>query len=641
MLFLLTARSLEIKVEAQAKPTLSISGLAIPFGQRFLLRPGNYDVQVGAPGYHSQTLSVLVDKSDVQSLEVELKPLPGLLSLVSNPSNATVFIDGEKVGETPLNALEVEPGAHELRLELARYLDHSQAIDVVGRSTKQAIAQDLEPAWANISVDSIPSGAQVIVEGVPLAQTPAVIAVLQGEAQLTLQLAAYADWQRTITVVAGEAQDLGTVSLPAAPGQLSVDSAPTGANVTLDGEFQGQTPLVLQLSPERMHRIALFKPGYQRYSVEWTLQADETAQRTFELKPRLGEVQLAIAPSKASIKVNGKFIGKGSQTLTLPAVEHVIEISFDGHVSQRHRVTPRPGLSQRVAVTLLTPEKARVAGVKPEITTALGQTLLLFKPDESDIPAFTMGASRREPGRRANEVLRPVVLRRMFYLQTTEVSNAAFRRFQANHESGQVEGQSLNREHQPAVDLSWQQAASFCNWLSRKEGLEIFYKEQDGIIIGHNPKSLGYRLPTEAEWAWAARANGSTLLKFPWGDNFPPTKAVENYADTSSAYVTGRVINNYDDGFVTSAPVASFATNRLGLYDMGGNVAEWVHDVYAIAAQNSASQTDPLGASTGDNYVIRGASWSQAKLVELRLSHRDYGYAGRDDVGFRIARYAE
>ena len=150
-----------------------------------------------------------------------------------------------------------------------------------------------------------------------------------------------------------------------------------------------------------------------------------------------------------------------------------------------------------------------MARIKPEITTSLGQTLLLFKPAESPLADFTMGASRREPGRRANEVLHPVSLRRMFYLQTTEVTNAQFRQFQADHNSGQIEGNSLNREHQPAVQVSWQQAAAFCNWLSKREGLPAFYRETKGIVTGYNPSATGYRLPSEAEWAWAARARAA------------------------------------------------------------------------------------------------------------------------------------
>ena len=114
-----------------------------------------------------------------------------------------------------------------------------------------------------------------------------------------------------------------------------------------------------------------------------------------------------------------------------------------------------------------------------------------------------------------------------------------------------------------------------------------------------------------------------------------------NYADSGSAYVTGSSLTGYTDGYVVSAPVASFKPNQHGLYDLGSNTSEWVHDVYGIPSANGATQRDPLGKQTGDNYVIRGASWDQSKLRALRLSYRDYGQAGRDDVGFRVARYAE
>jgi hypothetical protein len=70
-------------------------------------------------------------------------------------------------------------------------------------------------------------------------------------------------------------------------------------------------------------------------------------------------------------------------------------------------------------------------------------------------------------------------------------------------------------------------------------------------------------------------------------------------------------------------------------------VAEWVNDVYEIRTPSEQTETNPLGKQLGDNYVIKGASWSLSKLTELRLSYRDYGARGRDDVGFRVARYAE
>lgn len=641
MAFLLSARSLQIVVIAETPADIAISGLAVPFGERYLLRRGTYTVSVTARGYHPLVTEVTVDQADSHIIELVLQALPGLLTIDSLPAGASVSIDGESLGRTPLQAVPVAAGEHQIRLEDPRHLPLDQPLLVTGRNIAQHLQLQMEPAWAEVKVDSLPPGARVLLDGEAVGDTPATVQILQGEHQLMLQLDTYADWQQTLEVKAGAAQNLGQINLQPAPGALELTSVPAGANVTLDGEFQGQTPLTLELSPDRAHRLAVLKPGYRRYNGSVQLPAGGSDQQTVKLQAQLGEVRFKISPANATLRINGKPRGKGSQTLSLPAVAHSAEISLEGYASVRRSVTPRPGLPQLVEVALLTQKDARIARIKPEITTSLGQTLLLFDPAESSLADFTMGASRREPGRRANEVLHPVSLRRMFYLQTTEVTNAQFRQFQANHNSGQIEGNSLNREHQPAVQVSWQQAAAFCNWLSVREGLPPFYREAQGIVTGFNPSATGYRLPTEAEWAWAARANGAKLLKFPWGDTFPPTKAVANYADNTSAYVTGRILNGYTDGHVVSAPVASFGPNHHALYDMGGNVAEWVHDVYSIPSANASTSVDPLGSQGGDNYVLRGAGWAHAKLAQLRLSYRDYGQAGRDDVGFRIARYAE
>jgi formylglycine-generating enzyme required for sulfatase activity len=639
--FLLTARSLEVVVVAETPVEVDVEGLALPFGNRYLLRPGTYRVSASAEGYHPLTEEVTVDDRDSQRLERVLRPLPGLLSVDSKPIGARVLIDGEPVGTTPLADLPVEAGEHRLTLRLERYLPGEQALEITGRRLPQNVVLALEPAWAEVSVDSQPPGAQILVDGEAAGTTPATVEILQGERQIMLQLPGFAPWEQGLELTAGQPVALGTVELQPAAGVLELASRPSGANVTLDGEFQGQTPISLEVSPGRAHRLAVFKPGYRRYNGTVELPAAGRASRTVTLQAQLGKVRFEISPANAVLRIDGKPRGRGSQTLSLPAFEHSVEVALAGHATVRKRVTPRPGLEQLVQVSLQTEEAARMARLQPEITTSLGQTLLLFKPGDSAQPDFTMGASRREPGRRSNEVLHPVSLRRMFYLSTTEVTNAQFRLYQADHNSGQIDGNSLNREHQPAVQVSWQQAASFCNWLSRREGLPPFYRETNGIIDGYNASATGYRLPTEAEWAWAARADGPNWLKFPWGDSFPPTVAVENYADNTSAYVTGRILNGYTDGHVVSATVASFRPNSKGLYDLGGNVAEWVHDVYSIPSANGAARTDPLGSQSGDNYVIRGASWAHSKIAELRLSYRDYGQAGRDDVGFRLARYAE
>lgn len=641
MLFLFSARSLQIAVDAEVPAQVSVSGLALPFGKRYLLLPGEYEVNARAEGYQPLTTTATVDDRDSQTLELSLQALPGLVSIDSTPPGASVTVDGASVGKTPIIDLPLPKGEHQLQLEEARHLPLAQTLQVTGRNIQQNIALEMVPAWAMVTIDSVPSGASILLDGEAAGTTPATAEVLQGEHQLMLQLPTFADWQKNLRIAASKDQDLGQIKLQPAPGELALSSEPSGANVTVDGEFQGQTPLTLELSPGKSHRLDVFKPGYARYNDALEMTAASSDKRTVTLKALLGEVRLRISPANAVVRINGKMVGTGVQTVSLPAVEHTVEVSLDGYATVRQRVTPRPGLPQLVDVTLQTQQAATLARIKPKITTPLGQTLLLFKPAESAMADFTMGASRRDPGRRANEVLHPVALRRMFYLQTTEVTNAQFRQFQSSHNSGQIERNSLNQEQQPAVQVSWQQAAAFCNWLSAREGLPLFYRQSNGIVTGYNSAGTGYRLPSEAEWAWAARASGSKLLLFPWGDTFPPTVIAENYADDTSAHVTGRVLNGYKDSYVVSAPVASLKPNQHGLYDMGGNVSEWVHDVYTIPSANGATQEDPLGGQTGDNYVIRGAAWTHAKLSELRLTYRDYGQAERDDVGFRLARYAE
>jgi len=641
LLFILTARSLRVVVDSETAPSINISGIALAFGERYLLQSGDYRISVTAPGYEPYEGSLKVSSAANQEHRVTLRPLPGVLNVASDPSGAELRIDGDVVGRTPLEALSLPAGEYRLELRAPRYLPLQQSLTVAGRQREQSLQLALAPAWADLRIESQPPGATVLVDGEPRGETPADIDVLQGEHELGLRLTGYAPWDTAIDVAAGGARQLDPVSLVPASGVLSLDSSPGGANVSIDGEFAGQTPLELELEPGGEHRLRLSRAGYRSLSQSLRLDAGERVERSLSLEPLLGEVLLRVSPPEAEVWHGGKLLGRGDQRLNLPTVAQRLEIRLDGYETVRRSVTPRAGLEQLVEVTLMTPEQARKARLKPEITTALGQTLILISPQDEPRNEFSMGASRRDPGRRANEVLHPVRLERAFYIQTREVTNAQFRLFQSSHNSGQLEGNSLNREHQPVAQVSWQQAAAFCNWLSRREGLTPFYRQEQGIVVGFQASSTGYRLPTEAEWAFVARVDGETLYRFTWGEAFPPDKVMENLADNSSAYVTGRILSGYEDGYVVSAPVGSFAANHRGLFDIGGNVSEWVNDVYTIPASSGVVATDPLGAQRGDNYVLRGASWALGRLPELRLTYRDYGQAGRDDVGFRIARYAE
>ena len=641
LFFLFTARSLTLNIDAEAEPDFSLSGLNWSLGERLLVRPGDYTLSINAEGYHPYEQTVTVGDAGTQQLDIRLALLPGTVTLTTQPAGGEIIVDELSLGSAPLIDLSLEAGIYKVEALLDRYQRWLGQIDVIGRNQSQTVDIVLLPDWAKVRFSATPAAVTASIDGQPAETTATGVEVLSGERELKLSAPGFMPLTLPLSIVAGVDQDLGAVTLIPADATLTLDSTPPGAGVTVDGAFVGLTPLVVPLSPSDRHAISLSKAGYLGANLALTLARGETASRTVTLKPELGEVRFVIEPPEAEILVNGQRVGAGNQSLSLPAVQQRIAVQLVGYASFETEVLPKPGLPQQISVTLLTEAAARKAAMTPTITSPLGQTLVLVDPSVETLNPFTMGASRRDPGRRANEVEHPVELRRAFYIASTETTNAQFRQYEATHDSGLIESYSLDRDYQPVAGISWQQAASFCNWLSRLEGLPPFYRENQGIIIGFNPSSTGYRLPSEAEWAFAARVEGDALRRFAWGDDFPPSAVVTNVADNTSALVTGRILNGYTDQFVVSAPVGSFPTNHRGLHDMGGNVAEWVHNGYAIPSANAELTIDPLGGQRGDNYTIRGGSWALSRLSELRLTFRDYGERGRDDLGFRIARYAE
>jgi len=251
-----------------------------------------------------------------------------------------------------------------------------------------------------------------------------------------------------------------------------------------------------------------------------------------------------------------------------------------------------------------------------------------------------MGSERREQGRRPNEIARQVTLKRPFYIGVYEVTNAQFRKFRAEHMSGYVAKHTLDLDKQPVSQVSWEDAAEYCNWLSGQEGLPPAYERQNGKLQLKRPATLGYRLPTEAEWEYAARRAGpDQMYRFTWGNAPPVPEGAGNFGGAEAARLVEVELPGYRDDYAVTAPVGKFSPNAFGLYDMAGNLSEWVNDFYLSFVDSSAS-TDPLGPEQSGRHVIRGANWKSTSVSELRLAWRDSADNPDQTIGFRIVRYA-
>jgi formylglycine-generating enzyme required for sulfatase activity len=314
------------------------------------------------------------------------------------------------------------------------------------------------------------------------------------------------------------------------------------------------------------------------------------------------------------------------------------------------------------SLTVAIGQESKETGGKEQIINSLGMKLALIPAGEfkmgsgesaEETVAFfnkTYGGDRLKADFfKGDHPQHRVRITRPFYLGTCHVTRGQFRQFVADtayktdaEKGGRFKGAvgwdpdtkkvGFNEKYSwrnagfeqtdehPVVNVSWNDAVAFCEWLSRKEGKT-------------------YRLPTEAEWEYACRAG--TTTRYYSGDDPETIAEVGNVADAAfkARFPDEKHTIKASDGYVFTAPVGKFKPNSFGLYDMHGNVWQWCADWYGDDYYSASPADDPTGPHSGYRRVLRGGSWfdgpefarSAGRFSVIPINRVHYS-------GFRVAR---
>ncbi|MBI2373338.1 MAG: SUMF1/EgtB/PvdO family nonheme iron enzyme [Deltaproteobacteria bacterium] len=619
----LTVRSdpsgLEVSVDGERRGRTPVEGLRVS--------EGPHEVLLDERCHHRAGERFELKRGQSKTLELAPKPRKAGLWVSAkdddgNDLRATVSLDGRELGATlatytvPLCAEELRvraPGLGAWTLPLGgpklREQQLARVSAVLGPSGRAGDVRELrfegsskaesaESSGTNegsslvvVRFESRPDGAAVMLDGkATCTATPCSRALVPGGHTVAMMAERYVRREESVSLDARR-PDLRWELEPDF-GTLSVTTEPPGLHVLLDGQDAGVTPLAGREVSSGPHEVRVsdkcFFADGKRLSVERGKRHDVT----LELKPRPAGLRVTAKDSsgedvRAEVKVDGKVVGVTPGTFTVPVCGQVVMVEHKekGAFEQALALTEKQTHELRATLSRDAPKGSGASGAKGMALIPAGE--------------FWMGCSRKDSRCEDDEKPGREVYLDAFLIDRTEVTVGRYDecvRAGTCLAAGQAAGCNSKGHDHPVVCVDWEQASAFCRW-------------------------AGGALPTEAQWEKAARGTDSRI--YPWGEQTPTCDRAK-YSGCGSG---------------GTKPVASHPAGANGLFDMAGNVWEWVEDVYDAQAYSRLGARNPVSTSGGSARVARGGSWSDGDDY-VRASDRDGngpGYRLRS-LGFRCAR---
>ena len=539
--------------------------------------------------------------------------------VTSTPPGADVLLDGERVGATPLRNDDTRPGSVVVRVE-HRYREAVAQRIHLARDESREIHVDLAAANGTLEIVSNPRGAAIVIDERPLDDAaPVLLAPYPaGAYEVSAAIDGWHPQTRSVEVLPNARTEVAFELERLPVGEVFLDLEPADARVDIAG-FGEPYRRGIRL-PRGTYVFRVERDGYASETFEMPVLRGRN-ERTVTLARLQARLTIGSNPSDAVVHVSHR-TGRSwrdlryTEPLTLPAGEVIIEARAVGYRNYVRRLT----LSGRSHVHTIHMQAFDVEpGRRFRDALASGG----HGPHLVIIPAgvFQMGSV---DGSHDERPVHEVAITQPFAVSVFEVTHAEFDRHRGKAPTlkqpvrGEpalpVPAETL-AEH-PVTGVTWSEAKAYAVWL----GLETGYP---------------YRLPSEAEWEYVARAGSQT--RYPFGNDPRELCRHANVADkTLAARYRKYSTAECDDGVLGVGPVGRLAASAFGVHDMLGNAEEWVADCWRRNYSGADGTARPYDANCGA-YAVRGGAWDSAP-EEATVSFRSFSTGPNPARGFRVVR---
>ena len=513
------------------------------------------DYDLGQTLKRARTYVLYLTAGEVQTTVKQARTSQYVIFQMSPPT-AVAMINGEMLQTVDGMASKMMKfGTYDYHVQAPDYLPEIGKVTVNDPKQKHIVNVSLKPNFSQVTL-TVDNDAEIWVNGDRKGVGSWTGNLGAGTYEMETRKANHRP--QTVTREITAEQGVQTIRL-AAPtpiyGEADINSSPIMADIYIDGQKRGQTPQLVEKLLIGQHQLRLSRQGYADYNGTITIREGETTPVSATLS-NATTISISSTNPQAALYIDGVAQGTANGQKQTSFGEHQVRLVAEGW--------------REYTGTISVTEQQRSFNLPMEEIVQSRRTInvgnVSFTMIRVDGGMFKMGATSEQKGADKDEKPVHQVTLSPYYMSETEVTQALWTAVMGSNPS------SFKGDNKPVETVSWDDCQDFIRKLSQQTG-------------------LNFRLPTEAEWEFAARGGNKSK-----GYQYSGSKNIDDVAWYSS------------NSSSSTHDVKTKQPNELGIYDMSGNVWEWCQDWYG--SYTAGSQTNPTGASSGSDRVSRGGSWS-------------------------------